>query len=494
MTNTTEEGALANYPHLASRIFDTPLMISRPKFETILSVLGPRMGLDVPQLAAAAGSAPQAHRNYQVLPSGAAVIPVVGSLVHRTTGIDAISGLMSYTEISKQFSTALESNDVTSIIFDMDSPGGEVNAIFDLSDQIFEARGEKPLIAIANEAMYSSAYCIGSACDSIYLGRTAGAGSIGVIAGHVDQSQLDSDMGLKVTTVFAGERKNDFNPHEELSDEALTILQAHVDETYDLFVETVARNRSLSTKAVRDTKAGFFIGKSAVNAKLADAVMSAGEAFATAANKTRKITMSTPKQPLAGARTIQFLSQSIAACIGAEKTREQVIDEIATGSGIEAAAVTTLLADGFAEAPTLDQLQAFVDATGASMDDILAAAKADGFEYETETAKPAESAETGKQAATEAPKVVSIDTARAEGESATIARAQAINEMCVIAGMPQLSGGMIARNLSVEAARRELFDKKAGGEESINSNIDAVTTGQPTVAASWDSAFKKINR
>lgn len=481
----------ANLPSIASRVFDTPLMISRPKLETILSVLGPRLGLDVPQLAAAAGAAPEAHGSFKILEGGVAVIPVLGSLVHRTAGLDAMSGLTSYTQISKQFTQALESPQVKSIVFDIDSPGGEANAVFDLSDQIYNARGEKSIIAVSNEQMYSSAYAIGSAADSIYLGRTAGVGSIGVIAAHVDQSARDKEKGLKVTTVFAGERKNDFNPHEELSTEALQILQDHVDQVYGMFVETVARNRGVSTKAVLDTKAGFFIGKSGTKAKLADGVMSAQEAFDKAKTTSSNVTITakrTTAMSMKGQHLITLLSSTIAA-----STTENIIDTMAEKSGMERSDITTILEQG-TEAPTIEQLGGFSAALDLPLDSLLAEAKKDGFEY------PAQAA-TDKPAP-EASNVVSIDQAReqgmADGEKAARAAiattSKAINEMCVLAGMPQLAGDMISRQLTVDAARTELFAKKTAGEDAggISSNIDGLSNGLPSVAASWDAAFGKI--
>ena len=35
-------------PHLASRIFGTPLLVHRAKLDVILSALGPRLGIDSP--------------------------------------------------------------------------------------------------------------------------------------------------------------------------------------------------------------------------------------------------------------------------------------------------------------------------------------------------------------------------------------------------------------------------------------------------------------
>ena len=40
-----------NLPHLASRLYGTPLLIARAKLDTILAVLGPRIGLAPPELA-----------------------------------------------------------------------------------------------------------------------------------------------------------------------------------------------------------------------------------------------------------------------------------------------------------------------------------------------------------------------------------------------------------------------------------------------------------
>jgi signal peptide peptidase SppA len=176
---------------------------------------------------------------------------------------------------------------VAAIVFDIDSPGGEVAGLFDLVDEIYEARGAKPIYAIANESAYSAAYAIASAADEVYLPRTGGVGSIGVIAIHVDQSSFDEKTGFSYTPIFAGARKNDFSRHEPLSDEARRTLQAEIDEMYDLFVDTVARNRAIEASRIRATEAGFFQGKKAVNAGLADKVLPWDKAIRNITSKTR---------------------------------------------------------------------------------------------------------------------------------------------------------------------------------------------------------------
>ncbi len=263
-------------PHLAARLFGVPLAIHRPKLDVILSVLGARIGLA--DLAAPVGYTPAARALGP--PSGkVAVIPIHGTLVRRTSGIEAESGLASYTGIAAQLDAALASPEIAAILLDIDSPGGESGGVFDLADRIRAASEVKPVWAVANDMAFSAAYALASAATRVFVARTGGVGSIGVIAMHVDQSEKDAQDGVRYTAVFAGERKNDLNPHEPISNEAHAVLKAEVDRIYDLFVETVARHRGLDADAVRATEAGLFFGPDAVATGLADAVGSLDDAL-----------------------------------------------------------------------------------------------------------------------------------------------------------------------------------------------------------------------
>ena len=263
-------------PHLAARLFGVPLAIHRPKLDVILSVLGARIGLA--DLAAPVGYTPAARALGP--PSGkVAVIPIHGTLVRRTSGIEAESGLASYTGIAAQLDAALASPEIAAILLDIDSPGGESGGVFDLADRIRAASEVKPIWAVANDMAFSAAYALASAAARVFVARTGGVGSIGVIAMHVDQSVKDAHDGVRYTAVFAGERKNDLNPHEPISNEAHAVLRAEVDRIYDLFVETVARHRGLDANAVRATEAGLFFGPDAVATGLADAVGSLDDAL-----------------------------------------------------------------------------------------------------------------------------------------------------------------------------------------------------------------------
>jgi len=267
-------------PHLAARLFGVPLAIHRPKLDVILAVLGPRVGLA--DLAAAPGYTPPQRDSSATSGSspGVAVIQIHGTLVRRTVGLEAESGLTSYTGLAAQLDAAIGNPAVSAILLDIDSPGGESGGVFDLADRIRAASQVKPVWAVANDMAFSAAYALASAASRVFVSRTGGVGSIGVIAMHVDQSEKDAQDGVHYTAVFAGDRKNDLNPHEPISSEAHAFLKAEVNRIYGLFVDTVARHRGIEASAVRDTEAGLFFGQAAVAMGLADAIGTFDEALA----------------------------------------------------------------------------------------------------------------------------------------------------------------------------------------------------------------------
>ena len=260
--------------HLAARLFGAPLLIHRPKLDVILSVLGSRVGL--PDLSASTGFAPPdrnaAQSDTSPGQSGIAVIPIYGTLVRRTQGLEAQSGLTSYAGIAQSLEAALANPSVAAILLDIDSPGGESSGVFDLADRIRAATAIKPVWAVANDMAFSAAYALGSAASRLIVSRTGGVGSIGVIAMHVDQSVKDQQDGIAYTAVFAGDRKNDLNPHAPISGEAHSFLQGEVNRIYDLFATTVAKHRGMGVNTIKNTQAALYFGTDAVASGLADDV------------------------------------------------------------------------------------------------------------------------------------------------------------------------------------------------------------------------------
>lgn len=269
-------------PHIAARIFGTPLLVDPNKLEIILGVLGERIGLENTPNAINGESTGSAPKQYSVL-NGVAVVPVHGTLVYRTLGLHPMSQLTSYEQVEQMFLAALNDPSVSAVLLDVDSPGGEAVGAFDLADTIYQSRGKKPIWAIANPEAFSAAYAIASAADTVVAPRMGQVGSIGVYALHVDQSGHDEQAGLKYTFIHAGEHKVDGNPHEPLSEDARERIQRIVDDTYNDFVKLVARNRGLSEDAVRATEALTYTASEALSLGLVDQVSTFANVVATLA-------------------------------------------------------------------------------------------------------------------------------------------------------------------------------------------------------------------
>lgn len=274
------------YPQIAARAFNTPLLIAPKKFDAIMAFLAPRFGLGGGSPAPAiwyddSNDAPsEPPPPYCVTESGVAIIPVHGTLVHRGSFMDDTSGLTSYTALSGKLALALADDNVSHIALDLDTPGGEVCGAFDFADEIYAARGRKPITALVNEMACSAGYLIASAADKIIATRTSYCGSIGVITSRLDISKANEREGVVVTMVYAGERKIDGYPFEPITPAERDALTRDIQRLYGLFVSTVARNRNLSEEAVRRTEADIFDGATSVGLGLADDVQPHKQALA----------------------------------------------------------------------------------------------------------------------------------------------------------------------------------------------------------------------
>lgn len=290
------------FPHLASRLLNTPIAIKPDKAEVIVAAIADRFGIanlfrmdgQTVVLAPMAFDqemedehrpASRADRGYDLI-AGVAVITIEGTLVHKLGSLRPYSGMTGYDGIRAAFLSALMDPEARAIVLDIDSPGGEVAGCFDLVDLIYNARGGKPIWSILSEHAYSAAYAIASAAEFITVPRTGGAGSVGCICLHADLSKALGKAGISVTMIHYGERKADFNEYEPLSKAALQNAQHDIDVMGELFVATVARNRGLDPAAVRNTEAGTFLGPECVDVGFADAVMAPeDEAFPALLNE-----------------------------------------------------------------------------------------------------------------------------------------------------------------------------------------------------------------
>ncbi len=286
------------YPHIAARLFNTPLLLHPGKLSAIVAGLSQRLGVTPMPDAYATPTTTSERGEYKII-DRVAVIEVFGALAHRTQLRADSSFIQGYEGVAASFEKAIRDSAVSAIVLNLDSPGGEVAGAFQLAEQIHSARGKKPITAVASDMACSAAYLIASAADSISLTSTALVGSIGVVTCHADISKAMDKEGVAVTFLYAGSHKIDGNPYEPLPPAVAEQIQADVDHYYNLFVATVARNRpAISESAIRATEARTYIGQQAIAAKLADYIETPDQAIVRltpkgSTSQSRKTSMST---------------------------------------------------------------------------------------------------------------------------------------------------------------------------------------------------------
>lgn len=250
-----------------NRITGDPWAITETALHTILEVAAREN--EAPE-AVAAKLGRQLQNSYNATErDGVAIIPVTGPLFRYANIFTAISGASSYELIARDFMSALENPQISSIILDIDSPGGEVNGVSELASMIFDARSTKPIIAYASGDAASGAYWIASAADEIVVSETSALGSIGVVGIYRGKSAKESAETVEIVSSQSPHKRLD-----PMSDDGRAKLQTRIDSMADVFVSTIARNRSVTPDHVLEYYGGgdVMIGAHAVNAGLADRI------------------------------------------------------------------------------------------------------------------------------------------------------------------------------------------------------------------------------
>jgi len=381
--------------------------------------------------------------------SGIAVIPVIGSLIRRKTGLDAWSGLTSYSDIEQWFDTAVADPRARGVLFQIDTYGGEQGGCFELCDRINRARGTKPIWAVADINALSAGYAIGSQCDRFVVAPSGMVASIGVVAVHCETSQLNENLGVTYTVFRAGAYKADGNSLEPLSSFFSAKLQASMDRNRQTFAELVARGRpGVTVKAALATEGQWYDPPDALRLKLVDGIQTYEEAFdALAATVPPPVVAAPPPTPLAPVEP------------------DDPDDP-----------------DGPAE-PDPPSVK--------------------GTIIMTDTPQPAATPPIPAAAAVVVPPpaaaatVVSIDQARTEARQAAAAESLAIVELCQLAGHPGLASEFLAKGATVDDVRKALLDAKAKADQNLG-HITNQPPGKPVVTreavmAGWDAAFEKAN-
>lgn len=184
-------------------------------------------------------------------PDGIAVINVVGAMVK---GQSKFAGTTNTLAIRRAVRDADAHPDVKGILLYVDSPGGRVDGIADLADDVRAA--DKPTVAHIDDMGASAAYWAVAGAGAIFANQTAEVGSIGVIASLEDTSGQAEAAGVKVHVVTSAPFKAVGMDGLPVTDEHLAYLQERVDAVASMFHAAVKKGRRLSESKMAEVASG----------------------------------------------------------------------------------------------------------------------------------------------------------------------------------------------------------------------------------------------
>jgi len=214
---------------------------------------------------------------------GVAVVSVRGPIMPGG-GILSMLGLVAALEvIGARLRAALADDEVKAVVLDMDSPGGPVEGVTELANEIYSLRGDKPIVAQVNYMACSACYHIAAQADDIVASPSALVGSVGTFIQHMEFSGMLEQDGVTVEYIASAPEKVDGNRFQPLTDTGRAEMQALVDDAFETMVADIARGRGVSPNVVRGDDYGkghVFNAREALRRGLVDKIRSFAETLA----------------------------------------------------------------------------------------------------------------------------------------------------------------------------------------------------------------------
>lgn len=261
-----------------------------------------------------------------------AIIPIQGPLTYSSTGWEGLCGGMSYELLCELTGEAIKEG-FSTIVYDVDSGGGEAYGTFETARDIQRMTKEAGVKTVAYIDGYSAsaAYGLTAAMDEVIINPQGKAGSIGVVTRLRDTSEKDQKDGVKDIYVYAGDSKIPYDAEGKFSEPFINDLQDSVDVLYEDFLDHVSGMRGIEKEAVRSTQARMFSAKDSLELGLVDSIMERNEfADYLADIREKGDTMSLLNFQLNSKEEDMKLEEMQKELDSANQEKEQALSELAT--------------------------------------------------------------------------------------------------------------------------------------------------------------------
>jgi protease IV len=255
-----------------------------------------------------------------------AVIYAVGVISTGTSSADGFGGqVVGSDTIVEYLRKARDDRSIRAIVLRIDSPGGSAIASDIIWREVMVTREAKPVIASMSDVAASGGYYIAMPAHAIVAEPATLTGSIGVVMVKFVIDGTLQKLGINMETVSEGRYATLYSPLRPFSPDERAKVEAHMQATYDTFVEKAAAGRNSTPERIDAIAQGrVWTGRQARDLGLVDELGGLQRALAIAREHAKlepdtevELVVYPPRRPLYEVLSNPFGASEGAAHIGA---------------------------------------------------------------------------------------------------------------------------------------------------------------------------------
>jgi signal peptide peptidase SppA len=200
--------------HVLEVLYNEPWCITESAHAKIRAVVHAKLNgsvLDIPE---------ESSKQEMLVKRTVAIIPIHGVLAKRVSSIEKSSGVTDVGDIANNLAEAIDDDSVSSVMLDVDSPGGSAKGIAGLAENIKAANSIKPVFAYCDGLMCSGALWLAAGAGHIMASSDSEIGSVGCYIPFLDQSLAFEKEGLTMDVI-----KNEDSPYKGMGVEGTSLTK-----------------------------------------------------------------------------------------------------------------------------------------------------------------------------------------------------------------------------------------------------------------------------
>ena len=218
-----------------------------------------------------------------------AVYYAYGEIKEDITGGFAQESAITSKQMTKDLQELREDDDVKAVVLRVNSPGGSAYASEQIWREVQLLSKEKPVIVSMGALAASGGYYISCGANKIFAEPTTLTGSIGIFGMIPDATELLTDkLGLSFDVVKTNAHSDFGAMGRPLNESECRLMQAYINQGYELFPGRVAQGRNISQDSVKAVAEGrVWTGEQAMKIGLVDKLGNLNDAIAAAAKAAK---------------------------------------------------------------------------------------------------------------------------------------------------------------------------------------------------------------